>query len=468
MNPFWLVAAGLATILVCIIVLRLHAFISLILSALVVGILTTTAQLYTYAINSGMTAELALKFSSKSIGNRLVDGFGETAKKVGLLIAFASVIGTALHKSGAAERIVRSILKTLGVEKTDIALLSASFTLAIPVFFDTVFYLLIPIVKSAAIRKPKKYSLYLMCAIAGGVMTHSLVPPTPGPLFVAKELNVHIGIMIMMGILVGGIAVIGGYFYARWANKKWELPLRDTPDVSVTELEKNLHITTEKLPAFGISLLPVLLPLLLISLGAVTAFFPDFQLKGLLLFLSDSNIALLLSMLIAMALLWVRIKDRKLFEGHISEALSSAAMIILITGAGGAFGQILQQTDIGSSIGELTRHARLAILPLAFMLTLLVRTAQGSATIAMVTAIGFLSGLGHSEGFGFHPVYLALSIGCGSKVFPWMNDSAFWIISKMSGMTTKESIRFFSYLLTVMGFTGLFAVMLLAYLFPLI
>lgn len=468
MSPILLVAAGLFTVLFCIIVLRLHAFISLTLAALVVGLLTSSSHLQTYALHNGMTEDAALKFSAKPIGNRLAEGFGETARKVGVLIAFASVIGTALHKSGAAERIVRSILKTLGAGKMDIALISSSFTLGIPVFFDTVFYLLIPIVKSAAIRQPAKYSLYLMCAIAGGVMTHSLVPPTPGPLFVARELNVDIGLMIMMGILVGAITVAGGYLYARFANRKWPLPIRDTADVSVRELEKNIHSTNENLPGLGISLLPILLPILLISMGTFIELFPDFPLKKYVVLASDGNIALLLSMLIALRMLWARTADKKQFEGFVSESLSSAGMIILITCAGGAFGQLLQQTDIGDSIGQMTRHTQLAILPLAFFLTLLIRTAQGSATVAMVTSIGFVSGLGQVSSFGFHPVYLALAIGCGSKIFPWMNDSAFWIISRMSGMTNKECIRFFSYLLTVMALVGLAIVMILAWLFPLI
>lgn len=468
MNPVLLVIAGLFTVLAGIIVLRLHAFIALALAALVVGILTSSAQLHTYALHSGMTEEAASKFAEKTIGNRLAEGFGETARKVGLLIAFASVIGMALHKSGAAEKIVRSILKKLGSGKMDIALLSSSFTLGIPVFFDTVFYLLIPIVKSAAIRQPARYSLYLMCAIAGGVMTHSLVPPTPGPLFVARELNVDIGMMMMMGILVGIITVTGGYFYARYANRKWPLPLRDTADVSVSELEKNIHSTNETLPGLGISLLPVLLPILLISMGTVIDLFPDFPFKKYIAVISDSNIALFLSMLIALRLLWIRTPDKKQLEQYVSDAISSAGMIILITSAGGAFGQMLQQTDISSAIGNLTGGASMAILPLAFFLTLLIRTAQGSATVAMVTSIGIVSGLGNAGSFGFHPVYLALVIGCGSKIFPWMNDSAFWIITKMSGMNNRETIRFFSFLLTIMGFAGLLAVMILAYLFPLV
>ena len=146
----------------------------------------------------------------------------------------------------------------------------------------------------------------------------------------------------------------------------------------------------------------------------------------------------------------------------------SAGMIILITCAGGAFGQMLQQTNIGMRLTDFTGNAQSAILPLAFFLTAVIRTAQGSATVAMVTTIGIVNGFGGENAYPFHPVYLAIVIGCGSKIFPWMNDSGFWIISKMSGMTNKESIQHFSYLLTVMGFAGLISVMILARLFPMV
>jgi GntP family gluconate:H+ symporter len=144
----------------------------------------------------------------------------------------------------------------------------------------------------------------------------------------------------------------------------------------------------------------------------------------------------------------------------------SAGMIILITSAGGTFGQMLQQTGIGIKVGELANGYQTAILPLAFLISVVVRTAQGSATVAMVTAVGVMNGFSSGAGFGFHPVYLAIVIGCGSKIFPWMNDSAFWVITKMAGMEEKETIRFFSYLLSVMGIAGLVIVMILAYFFP--
>jgi GntP family gluconate:H+ symporter len=141
-------------------------------------------------------------------------------------------------------------------------------------------------------------------------------------------------------------------------------------------------------------------------------------------------------------------------------------VIILITSAGGAFGQMLQQTNIGARVGTLADSYQMAILPLAFLITAVVRTAQGSATVAMVTAIGVMSGFADASGLSFHPVYLALVIGCGSKVFAWMNDSAFWIITKMAGMDEKETIRYFSFLLLVMAISGLVSIMILAWVFP--
>ncbi len=477
MDSIFIVLTGIAVVLFSIIVLRFHALISLLLAAFVTGILTSQSQLYEFAINANMSEEAAKTFINRSIGSRLAVAFGNTTGNVGIMIAFASIIGTALMKSGAAERIIRSLLNAVGKKNTSLAFLTSSFTLGIPIFFDTVFYLLIPLVKSISVRDPKKYSLYLMCAIAGGVMSHSLVPPTPGPLFVAKELGVDIGVMIVVGIIIGSLTSLCGYIYAVWANKKWDLPMRDTPDISIEELKKNAAIEQGNLPGLWLSLLPVILPLTLIAGNTIIGMIVDAKPNPSSLLLSfvalfdvigDANVALFISAFVSMYLLWSRLKNVKQFEKNISEALMSAGMIILITSSGGAFGQMLQQTNIGEDIGNLAQAYKSAILPLAFLISVVVRTAQGSATVAMVTAIGVTSGLGGAEGFGFHPVYLAIAIGCGSKIFPWMNDSAFWVITKMSGMEEKETIRFFSYLLTVMGLAGLVIVMIASSVFPLI
>jgi GntP family gluconate:H+ symporter len=281
--------------------------------------------------------------------------------------------------------------------------------------------------------------------------------------------------MMMGGLVIGIITTLSGYVYALWANKKWNLPLRNTPDISLDELKKLSDKGEEELPGIWISVLPILLPVLLITgntiLNMVFGGDVDSQsslassLLAIFSILGDSNIALTISAVIALYLLWIRVKDTKVFQKYMSESLLSAGIIILITSAGGAFGQMLQQTGIGARVESIATNYQLAILPLAFIITAVVRTAQGSATVAMVTAIGVMSGFANA-GLNFHPVYLALVIGCGSKIFAWMNDSAFWIISKMSGMNEKETVRHFSFLLMVMGISGLISIMILSIIFP--
>ncbi|RLD87403.1 MAG: GntP family permease [Bacteroidetes bacterium] len=468
MDPILIILIGTAVVLFAIIVLKLHAVVSLLLAAMVTGLLTSPEHIFEYAVHSGMSDQEALSLSGTAIGKRLTMAFGNTSGKIGILIALASIIGTSLMRSGAAERIVRGLLGLFGKKNTSLAFLTGSFTLAIPVFFDTVFYLMIPLVKSISVRNPKKFSLLLMTVIAGGVMAHSLVPPTPGPLFVAEEMGIDLGIMMIGGLTVGLVTAASGYLYALWANRKWSLPMRDTPDISIEDLKQLSGKETKELPGLFVSLLPVLLPILLITGNTFSKMFAGgTRLSNIFTIIGDSNIALAISAAIAIILLWTRLKEVRIFKKYITESLMGAGMIILITSSGGAFGQMLQQTGIGIRIEILAANYQMALLPMAFFITAAVRTAQGSATIAMVTAIGVMSGLAGS-GLHFHPVYLALAIGCGSKIFAWMNDSAFWIITKMSGLEEKETIRHFSILLMVMGFSGLIAVMILSRIFPLI
>ncbi len=468
MNALTIILIGTAVVLFGIIRMKLHPMLALLAAALVTGLLTAPEMLKAYATAMGMDEAKALAFSQKNIGDRLADAFGNTCAKIGILIALASIIGSALMQSGGAERIVRSLLNFFGEKNAGASLALGSFTLGIPVFFDTVFYLMIPIVKSLSIRNPKKFSLFLMAVIAGGVMAHSLVPPTPGPLFVAKELKVDLGIMMIGGIIVGLITVVAGFLYAIWANKKWDLPMRSTADTSNEDLQKFSDVEQKDLPPLWLSLLPVLLPIILITGNT----FSDMtggegSLSNIFKIIGDANVALFISAVASMLLLWRHGREKTQFGNYITEALSSAGTIILITAAGGTFGQMLQQTGIGSQIGNWAANEQMAILPLAFFITAAVRSAQGSATVAMVTAIGVISGT-LTAGLKFHPVYVALAIGCGSKIFAWMNDSAFWIITRMSGMEVKETIRFFSYLLVVMALAGLVVVMVLSQIFPLI
>ena len=477
MDPIYIILIGTLVVLFCIIVLKLHAVISLLLAALITGLLTSSDLIYQYAIHKGMSIEDAQTLSTDSIGKRLADAFGNTSGKIGILIALGSIIGACLMKSGGAERIVRSFLGLFGKKNASLALMSGSFLLSIPVFFQTVFYLMLPLIKSLGIHRPKKYSLYLMMVIAGGVMAHSLVPPAAGPLFVAQALGIDTGTMIIGGFAIGIFTSLCGYVYALWANKKWDLPMRDTADVSIDDLKALSEKDNSELPGLWISVLPVVLPLVLITAHSLSdlsdkasqAHMSAFQKNWISVFsvLGDPNIALAISAAIALFLLSSRLKNTKNFQKVVAESISSAGVIILITTAGGVFGKMLEQTGIGISLGSLASSYQMAVLPLAFFITAAVRTVQGSAMVAMVTAAGVMSGIS-SAGLEFNTVYVALAIGCGSKIFTWMNDSAFWIVTEMCAMEEKETIRHFSFLSMVMGFSGLIIIMLLSKFLPFI
>jgi len=408
--------------------------------------------------------------AAQNIGARVAAGFGNTCTKIGILIAMASIIGKCLLDSGAADRIVRAALKLLGERGAPAAFLGSGFLLGIPVFFDTVFYLMIPLGKAMRMRTGRNYLLYVLTIVAGGTMAHSLVPPTPGPLFVAEQLGIDIGAMILAGCIVGAFTASFGYAYATVVNRIWELPVRETAEFSLSDLEAITQRDENELPPTWLSLLPIVLPVVLIAGNTVLkAYAPGlpatfWQVAGTL---GDKNIALGLSAAIAMAML-VRQKrtDLRSLAESVQSSLASGGVIILITAAGGAFGSVLQQTGVSHLIRDLPHSSPVVIIVLAFLITMAIRTAQGSATVAMITAVGILAGLAGSPDLGFHPVYIALAIGCGSKPIGWMNDSGFWVVGKMSGMTEAETLKYVTPMTSLMGFVGLIVVVIGVIVFP--
>ncbi len=500
MDPLIILLIGMAVVIGGVLWLRLHAFVALIGGALVVGSLATPDAINQSVMNdtriekdirkqatnrlgqddsnlTNLVQELhktkAKHTAAQSVISRVTGAFGKACGSLGILIAMAAIIGKCLLESGGAERIVRSALGLLGEKRAPLAFTGSGFLLGTPVFFDTVFYLMIPLGKALAMRFRENYGLYIMTIVAGATMAHSLVPPTPGPLFVAVQLDVDLGLMILMGLVVGSVACATGYVYAKFVNghDKWRVPLRDSADSPLAKLEEIAKRDGKSLPPLGLSLLPVLLPIVLIAGNTILEELVGEPPAGLANFMSlvgDKNIALILSAAVALGLLAMQKRgDKQALFDSVQSALASGGVVILITAAGASFGAMLQQTNIAARIGGLAADFEitgLLVLPLAFLVTAVVRTAQGSATVSMITSVGIFAGMAAT--LPFHPVYLAMAIGCGSKPFPWMNDSGFWVINRMSGMTIGETIRSVSFLMTVMAIDGLVAVMLLAWLFP--
>lgn len=476
-DPLFILLVGMIIVVGGIIWLRLHAFIALLLAAFVVALMTPVEAIEQFALALGQSPGEAAQMANQSIGSRIARAFGNTTAQIGILIAMAAVIGKCLLESGGAERIVRSILNVTGVEKAPIAYAGSSFFLAIPVFFDTVFYLMIPLAKAMAARIKKNYLLFVLTIAAGASMAHSLVPPTPGPLFLVSEMQIPIHMMMIGGLFVGMFTVTAGYLYAVWANGRWPIELRDSLDAPLDEMESLTEKDTSQLPSLWLSMMPIILPLVFISTnGILEAFIGAEPVNGIagfflsiLAFVGEKNTALVIGGLVALYLVvQQKVGDKEHLASSMQEALMSGGVIILITAAGGAFGAMLQQTGVSVRISELTAGYQMALIPLAFFITAVVRTAQGSATVSMITAAGIMAGMAANTSLEFHVLYLGLAVACGSKLVPWMNDSGFWIICKMSNLTEEETLKTFSVMQTIMGLTGFVVIYIAASLFPLV
>jgi GntP family gluconate:H+ symporter len=456
-SPLVILIIGIVAVIGMILVLRVNAFIALVTAAVLISLLAP--------------GELSEKVS------RVAKAFGSVVGAIGIVIALAAVIGKCLMDSGAADRIVRSFLKLLGEKRASWALMGSGFVLSVPVFFDTVFYLLVPLARSLYRRTQKHYILYVSAIVAGAGITHTLVPPTPGPLFMADSFGIDLGLMILMGLVVGLPTAAVGLVVCGIINRFAPIPMR--PYSGEPEPDP---LADEQLPPLWLSLLPVVLPVVLISTNTVAKALSKGDQPGTFVqragevtaILGNPNLALLVSAAIAMALVvWKRQLPLRELAQTVDKALMSGGIIILITAAGGAFGAMLREAGIQDYIEESVapdeRNLGLMILLVAFGVSSLVKFAQGSGTVAMITAASMFAAMGLSaETLGFSPVYLAMAIGSGSLVGDWMNNSGFWIFARMSVLTEAETLKTWTILTAMLGLTGLGFTVLLARLLPLV
>jgi GntP family gluconate:H+ symporter len=477
-DPLFILFVGIVIVVGGIIGLKLHPFLALLLGALVVAWLTPTSAIEQFAIAKGMTPAAASKLSQQTIGERISAEFGNTAAKVGIIIAMAAIIGKCMLESGAAERIIRSLLQLMGVKKAPAAFLVTSFFIGIPVFYDTVIFLMMPLAKAMAVRIGKNYILLVLSILAGAVMANSLVPPSAGPLFLTGAMQIPIGLMMVTGTILGLMTATTGYFFAQWVNKRMVVPVRDSLEARLEDIKLHNAKTDSELPSFWFSILPVLLPLVFIcadtfmnmsSKENVPSSPLISSIKSIIHLLGDKNISLILAALVALLLVIIHKKSsRTEMSNFLQTALMSGGAIVLIICAGGAFGGMLQQTGISGEIAGLTGHYQMALIPLSFLVAAIIRTAQGSATVAVITTSGILAGMAHAAHLQYNPVYIGLAIGCGSKLVPWMNDAGFWIVCKLSNLTEKEALKTLSPMNTIMGIVGLIIILIAARLCPLI
>lgn len=474
-SPIFILMAGMAVVLGMILAFRVNAFLALITAALVVSLLTP--------------GEAGVKVS------RVAVAFGTMAGRVGIVIALAAIIGDCLTRSGAADRVVRSLMRLFGEKRAPAALMSSGFVMSVPVFFDTVFYLLLPLARSTHRRTGMPYLLLILSLGAGASITHSMVPPTPGPLILAGLLGIDLGVMILMGLTVSLPTGVVMYVFVRWWSRRFDIPMRSVQPAEATPCAGR----GDALPGLLPSLLPILLPVLLISLhtcvdslsraeerravGSPTtavvqpADSPETGIRRVARVTSvigDPNLAMLASAAVAMGV-WIlhRRPGRDEVSGTVEASLTGAGVIILITSAGGAFGAMLKEANMGGAIegfffAGTGGAGGLWLMPAAFGAAFLIKFAQGSSTVSMMTAGSMMAALLQDAGpIGYHPVYVAMAVGFGAQCGNWMNDSGFWVFAKMGGLTEAETLKTWTVTVSTTAVVGLAVAMVFAALLPL-
>jgi len=445
--PFFLLLSSVLLVILLIGKLKVHPFFALMLASLYVGMFTP-----------GLSLLPGQNWINTALELPMIE-FGVMAGKIAWVIALAAIIGAAMLESRAAERIVNDLLRYLGESRAAFALQLCGFILSIPVFFDTVFFLLIPLGIALARKTGKDYVWYVLVIGGGAVINHSIVPPTPGPLIMAETLSLDLGLVILAGLIAGIVPTALVWIVGKKINERLPLPIR---------IQINQETKVSTLPGIVLSLSPIVLPVGLIAFSSVVSVLVE-EVPAWVAFLGNKNTAMALGAVIAVYL-WARQQglSRSQLWQKVNKPLEIGGMIILITSAGGAYGAMIGHTGIGEVIKLLAEDFHIHYIPLAWLIAAIFKTAQGSGTVAMIASSSIMAGIMQAGPvMDFHPIYLLLAMGFGSVFLSWMNDSAFWVVARMSGFSEKETLKTWTFLLAVIGIVGLLQVMLVAWLFPL-
>jgi GntP family gluconate:H+ symporter len=432
----------------------------LVLGVVVLFIIVATVKFKMHPIFSLTIAAVASGFllgiTPQDIMSTMAEGFGKTLSGIGLVIAFGTVIGIYLEKTGSTQVLANSILKVIGLKRSPLAMNLAGFVISIPVYCDSG-YIILSSLNKAISKKTGIPALVFAIALATGLYSaHVFVPPTPGPLAAAAILEADLGLVLIYGLLVAIPVSISGYFWARFIGKS----LKEEETGEVNEEKEVVQSTVKPFQAF----LPLLAPIVLIALKSVVNYpthpFGEGWLFSIVDFLGSPVIALLIGVFFAFALgRKIPAKDK---EGWVPEAFRQAGSIVLITGAGGAFGAILRTMDIASII-NLESSTGIGGLLIAFVISAVLKTAQGSSTVAIITTSAIIAPL--LETFGLISItdkaLAVLAIGAGAMTVSHINDSYFWVVSQFSNMNVKTALRGHTLGTLIQGVVGILMILLL-------
>ncbi|MFD1362060.1 GntP family permease [Lentibacillus salinarum] len=430
---------GVILLILLVLKTKIHAFIALIIAASVTGII------------GGM--------NPSNVVTEITNGFGSTLGSIGIVIGFGVMMGRLLEVSGAAEKMAYTLIKKLGQKKEEWAMAAAGYIVSIPIFVDSAFVILNPLVKALS-RKTGKSVIALGVALGIGLAaTHHAVPPTPGPLGVAGIFGADIGLMILVGLIFSFPIILAGVWYAKWiGNKIYQIPEEDGDGDEFVRPDKKqvyqnfLEASEEReksLPSFTISIMPILLPIILIflntTIGALDesgALAVNETLLSYIQFFGNPIIAVGIGLIAAIYTLSTNENRENTLE-RMEEGIKTAGIILLVTGAGGALGNVLRASGTGDYIAEQIAGWPLPAILVPFFIATLVRLVQGSGTTAMITAASISAPILGSLDVSL--VLAAQASALGAMVFSYFNDSLFWVVNRMLGIkNVKEQIMVWS------------------------
>ena len=415
-----LLAIAIALIIVFTGKYRIHAFLVLLAAAYFVGIF------------SGLGL-------SKTV-NAIATGFGGTLKSIGIVIAAGTIIGYILEKSGGALSMAEAVLNAIGKKRVPLAMSIIGYIVSIPVFCDSGFVILSPLNRALSKRAGISLSVTAIALSTGLYATHTLVPPTPGPIAAAANVGADLGLVILLGLIASIPAALAGLYYATKFGRRIHI------EPETEETYEDLIKRYGTLPPAKWAFAPLIIPIILIVLKSIADFpahpFGTGTAKDFFDFIGNPITALLLGVVIAFKL--APKLDEEIYgtKGWVGEGLKNAAIIILITGAGGSFGYVLRQTGIGNYIGTTLSSYHMGLV-LPFIIAALLKTAQGSSTVALITTSALLGpmlpALGLATPYG--KALTVLAIGAGSMVVSHANDSYFWVVTQFSDMNVTQGYR---------------------------
>lgn len=416
---------------------NLHPFLGLLLSAIIIGFL----------------GQLAVSDILSAIAN----GFGSTLGSIGIVIAAGSIIGEYLDRSGGAKVLANKILDMVGEKNAPLSMSLTGYIVSIPVFCDSGFIVLSALNKAISKRAKIPLAVLAIALATGLYATHVFVPPTPGPLAAAATLGADVGWVLILGLIVSIPVMIAALIWAVTWCKNFKIEFDTTEEKTETPQQP---------PSFFFAIIPILTPILLIAIKSVAelpaAPFGEGFLFDLFVFSGNPIIALLFG--VGLSFLMVKGGKGKVQQTWLEEGLKKAGIIILITGAGGAFGAVLRETELGEFASQFAEIGGLGIL-IPFLIAAFLKTAQGSSTVAIITAAAITAPLLVPLGFdsAIGKALTVLAIGAGSLTVSHVNDSYFWVVAKFSEMDTSTALKTHTIATAIMGVTGFLTIQILAW-----